>query len=179
MRARANAASSSRSVARCSASRPAVSPTLVLTSQLADLAHQLLARRGQMQRMQSPVVGIAATFDVARGPPARRHRPRPGSATGPAGSLSACWLAPGLGRDRAQDARRAAASDRPAAICVGELSGGVMTELGEQKNATVAAIAVRGCSHAEDHTSCERFPIRTIRITLSVTHNQAYRSSHE
>ena len=38
---------------------------VVLTPQLADLADHLLAGRGQMERMESAVVGVAATFDVA------------------------------------------------------------------------------------------------------------------
>ena len=44
---------------------PDIQQPVVLTPQLADLANHLLAGRGQMQRMQSAVVGVAATFDVA------------------------------------------------------------------------------------------------------------------
>ena len=38
---------------------------VVLARQVADLAHQLLARRGQIEGMQAPVLGVAAAFDIA------------------------------------------------------------------------------------------------------------------
>ena len=45
--------------------QPCGEQPVVLTSQLADLGQHLLAGRGQIERMQSAVVGVAATFDVA------------------------------------------------------------------------------------------------------------------
>ena len=37
----------------------------MLTREVTDLAHQLLARRAQIEGMEAPVIGVAAAFDIA------------------------------------------------------------------------------------------------------------------
>ena len=67
---------------------------IVLACPIADLDHQLLAQRGQVQRMQAPVAGIAATFDVA---PFLEFVEYATTRLGrrPSCALNACWLRPG------------------------------------------------------------------------------------
>ncbi len=98
-----------------------------------------------MQRMQSPVVGIPATFDVS----AVFELVDIGhDAAGQQAELLAERLLASAGsrRDRAQDAR-VGRGQVDSGHLLGELCGRVMAELGQQKGHAVAAIAVRSCSH--------------------------------
>lgn len=113
----------------------------VLARELRKLAHQLFSGRGEVQGVQSAVVGVASTLDIAA---PLEFVDVDDDAAGQHAQLSAEGLltAAGLGGNGAQDSRvRWRQIDR--GHLFGEQCRGVMAELGQQERHPVGAVAVR------------------------------------